>query len=80
MGRKRISNPKHLTTIHVSQKSHDFIYSMRQGNEPLYRTVDRIFDDFFQAKDEARMFLATYQKSLEEKMILQKQLEAVKSQ
>ena len=75
MGRRRVIHTDPLTTIHISSKSHDFIISQRRRNEPLYKTVERILEQYFLVADELSMIRDVYQKTLTDKLQLQKQVQ-----
>jgi hypothetical protein len=75
MGRRRVIHTDPLTTIHISSKSYDFINSQKKKGEPLYKTVQRILDQYFLLADELGMIRDVYQKTLTEKIALQKQIQ-----
>jgi len=75
MGRRRVIHTDPLTTIHISSKSYDFIASQKKRNEPLYKTVERILEQYFLIADELSMIRDVYQKTLTDKLELQKQVQ-----
>jgi hypothetical protein len=75
MGRRRVLHPDPLTTIHISSKSYGFIASQKKRGEPLYKTVDRILNQYFLAVDELQLKTDAYRIVFNEKLALQKQLE-----
>jgi molybdate-binding protein len=75
MGRRRVIHTDSLTTIHITSKSYDFIASQKKRHEPLYKTVERILEQYFLIADELSMIRDVYQKTLTEKLELQKQVQ-----
>ena len=75
MGRHKVIHTDPLTTIHISSKSHEFITSQRRRNEPLYKTVERILEQYFLIADELGMIREVYQKTLTDKLQLEKEIQ-----